>query len=170
MAQRSTKNKITAERLHWARFLAAIFAVLISATHLASAIPSGSFASGPSAAPANAVAVHRSPSFNFTGFWIEFEVIVYIVIAIVFLLGLRTWYVPAVAFNIFNIAVFFLSGAIAIPGITTMAFGSRFAVFSSFSVMSILVASWALLLIISLALLKFDPGSELDRLLVTRKG
>jgi hypothetical protein len=72
-----------------------------------------------------------------------------------------------VLFNGFNIGLFFLSGVVAIPGITTMAYG-RLGVFSDlFSTMGILVISWIALLILQLVLLKYDPGTELDKMLVT---
>jgi hypothetical protein len=160
---------------HWGRMLIAIFALLIAATHLASATPSGSF-SAPSASRttnSSSTATHTGYSagggggFSPLSLWIDIEVIAYTIIAVVFLLGIRTWYAPAVLFNAFNLGIYFLSGVVAIPGISAMAFGGRLAFLSGspLSTTFILVFSWVAALIIGLLLLKYDKGSGLDALM-----
>ena len=45
----------------------------------------------------------------------------YVLIAVVYLLGLRMWYLPAVGYSVLNLVMFFVSGFVAIPGISTAA-------------------------------------------------
>lgn len=159
------------EDLHLGRAFVAIFALLIAASHLAYNSSSGfsapvhiSNTSGtgyPSAA--------QMMSFNYLSFWFDVEIIAYTLIAVVFLLGLRTWYPIAIAFNALNVILYFLSGVIAIPGLTNGAFGSHLNLSLALSVGNILAFAWILELILGLMLLKYDPGSELDRLLVTKR-
>lgn len=60
-----------------------------------------------------------SPSGSAIGqFWFNIEVVVYALLAITFILGLRRWYVLAVAFSILNIFMFIAAGLTAIPGVT----------------------------------------------------
>ena len=99
--------------------------------------------------------------FQALGLWLDIEIIAYVIIAVVYLLGLRSWYLPAVLFNAFNVVLYFLSGMIAIPGITSMAFGSRLGGFSHF-VTGILMVSWIAALVIGLLLMRYDPGSGID--------
>lgn len=159
--------------LHWARFLMAVLLLIVAATHL-SYIGAGGFGSAPPHVSNSSSSSTRSGSFggglNELQLWFEIEVIAYTIMAVVYLLGLRTWYLPAVLFNAFNVALYFLSGIVPIPGITTMAFGSRLTAFSGpISATVILMICWVAALVLGLALLKYDPGSELDKLLVTKK-
>lgn len=162
--------------VHWGRFFMAFFALLIAAAHLSAVIPSASFPA-PAHQQPNSTAAHQQPhtgptqgfGFMLLGFWLDIEIVAYTLIAVVFLLGLRTWYVPATLFNAFNVCIYFLSGVMAIPGITSGAFGSHLAVFAQSLPTTILVVSWIAALVLSLAMLKYDPGSELDALLVTRR-
>jgi hypothetical protein len=178
------------EILHLGRALIAIFALIEAAGHLAYLIPSTMPSSFPAhtgnttpvtsnvitSLPANQIASQSSSrvglagmAFSETQFWFAVEVIAYALIAVVFLMGLRTWYVIANLFNIFNIGIYILSGFFAIPGITSFAFGSRFHFFAGLSTINIIFFSWIAILILGLILLKYDPGSKLDELLVTRK-
>ncbi len=160
--------------LHWGRFIMAILALLIAAAHLpfASASLGGPM---PHLAPANATRLNQTYHAPTTSapssfgpqamsMWFGIEVVAYTIVAVVFLLGLRSWYVPAVIFNAFNMALYFLSGVVAIPGITSIAFGMRSLVSPSLS-MTVLVLSWICALVIGMALLKYDRGSDLDKLL-----
>jgi hypothetical protein len=167
MAKKKGKHD---KALHWLRFLMAVFAMLIAAAHLPSA--GSSSAPKPTATASNSLQTSQPQpgqhQFSFT-FWFDVEIIAYTIIAIVYLLGLRRWYIPSAIFNAFNIGIYFLSGVMAIPGITTMPFGNRLSAFSYGSVTTlVLIISWIAALIISLILLKYDPGSELDALLKTR--
>ena len=59
--------------------------------------------------------LYASPSsFPYVTFWLEIEVAAFIVIGLVFLLGLRIWYLPSVFFTVFNLAVYLLSGNISL--------------------------------------------------------
>lgn len=180
MERRSKKGRNGHNLLHWSRFLVAIFAILVAATHLASS--SGSAPSGlPTSARASSTGTIQNASartqntgaatrtgapsgFQYLGLWLDIEIIAYTVIAVVFLFGMRSWYVPAVLFNAFNVGIYFISGAVPIPGITGMAFGNRLGAFSHSFDTSLLIVSWLAVLILGLVLLKYDPGSALDRL------
>ncbi len=165
----NTRNDIGS--IHAGRFIVAVFALIVAAAHLAS--NSGGVGSSHfQAPPSNQIPSGTSgfsQGFNYVGFWTSFEVVVYTVIAIVFLLGLRTWYVPSIAFNVFNLGIYFISGVTAIPGITATAFGGRLAVFSSFSTMSLIVVGWVAVLLLGIIMIKYDRGSELDKMLVTKR-
>jgi len=49
----------------------------------------------------------------------------------VYLLGLRMWYLPALAYSVLNLVLFFVSGFVAIPGISKAALTGHLA-FSPF--------------------------------------
>ncbi len=161
------------EDLHLGRAFVAIFALLIAAAHLAYTSSSGFSApvhiSNTSGAGYPAAGSYGMMSFNYLSFWFDVEIIAYTLIAVVFLLGLRTWYPLAIAFNALNVVLYFLSGVMAIPGLTNNAFGGHLSVSLSLSTGNILAFAWILELILGLMLLKYDPGSELDRLLVTKR-
>jgi hypothetical protein len=175
MAMRSKKSSTNKHLINVSRFLLVVFALLIAATHLSYIIPSGS---APSSMPSSSHTYNAVPSgqssstaarppaslgFQALGLWLDIEIIAYTIIALVYLLGLRSWYLPAVLFNAFNVGIYFLSGMVAIPGITSMAFGSRLGGLSHF-VTAIMIVSWIAALILGLLLLKYDPGSGLDRI------
>ncbi len=160
--------KLTPEKkLHLGRAVIAIFALLVAAGHLAYTIPISS--SSGFAAPQhisnsiNSTTTHTGPpsggfnSFNMLGFWFDVEVIAYTIIAVVFLFGIRTWYISSLLFNIFNIVLYF--------GF----FPSHFNVMFVLSTTNLIELGWFGVLVIGLFLLKYDPGSEIDRLLVTKK-
>lgn len=159
------------EELHIGRAVMAIFALIVAAAHLSYVIPSLSMIasitshSGGQTAPSGPM----QPSFNMLGFWFDVEIIAYTLIAIVFLLGLRTWYPLSITFNAFNLGLYLLSGLLAIPGLTQSAFGSHLSISIDLTTNNILIFSWVLAFILGLILLKYDPGSELDRLLVTKR-
>lgn len=163
--------------LHAGRAVVALFAILVAAGHLAFTIPLSSGSGTP--APAHtgnqttiAPGTHSAggfSSFNELGFWFDVETIAYAIIAVVFLLGLRTWYTASLAFNIFNLGIYFISGITPIPGITGSAFGGRFTLPTTLSTINIIVVSWIAMLIIGFVLLKYDPGSELDGLILTKR-
>ena len=124
------------------RLSLAIFAVLEAAAHL-----------------------FPSPSGSMAGqFWFNIEIVVYTILAVFFILGLRRWYVLAVAFSVLNIALFISAGVATIPGVTTAPLTanldfmhydiSRF--FSVLSYIYIIVAG-------ALLWLK-DKGSKLERM------
>ncbi len=153
---RLSRNEI----LHLGRAIIAIFALLEAAAHLAFVIPSGtSTHAGTGPGPM---------SFNEIGFWFDVEVIAYSIIAVVFLLGLRTWYPLSLLFNVFNLGIYLLSGITAIPGITGNVFPGRFQLPIGLTTLNIIVVSWVAVFVLGLVLYKYDPGSKLDKLLVTR--
>lgn len=167
MAKQS-KDSRGKDMVYWGRLALAFFAIIIAATHLASATGGGGprpSSTGTSSATTSQVAYPMPAAAQLLPLWIDIEVIAYTVIAVVYLFGMRTWYLPATAFNAFNLVLYLLSGLIAIPGITSGPFASHVS-FSSLSVTgSLLTFSWFAVLVIGLVLLKYDPGSELERLI-----
>ena len=154
----------TSAFVHYGRFVIAIFAILIAAAHLPYAsISSGMNAPHQTSASASSQHVNSIPfGFQALGFWFDIETITYAVIAVVFLLGIRRWYAAATVFNGFNVVLYFLSGYTAIPGITSMAFGSRLNALTSSLPNAVMIISWIALLILSIIFLKYDRGSELE--------
>lgn len=129
--------------LKWLRFSMVLLALLDAAAHLFSS---------PGQTPA-------------VTFWIETEVAAYGLIGIIYLLGLRSWYTPAIAYSVLNMVIFFLSAFIVLPGIThTVLVGHvQFAQYSFGRTFSVL--GWLYLIIVGLVLNRFDQGSQLDALL-----
>lgn len=177
MAKQPRHNSGEKDGVYWGRLAVAFFAIIIAATHLASAIPLGSFSaphtggSGPGTGSAGSASGGPGSGYSAPAaaqllpLWIDIEVITYTVIAVVYIFGMRSWYLPATTFNIFNLGLYLLSGLIAIPGITSGPFASHVS-FSTLSVTSgLLIFSWFAVLVIGLLLLKHDQGSELDRLI-----
>lgn len=98
-------------------------------------------------------------------FWIETEVAAYVLIGIIYLLGLHSWYTPAIAYSVLNMLIFFLSAFVVLPGIThSVLLGHvEFAQYSFGRTFSVL--GWLYLIIVGLVLNRFDHGSKLDALL-----
>ena len=80
--------------------------------------------------------LYASPSsYPYVTFWLEIEVAAFIVIGIVFLLGLKIWYLPSVLFTAFNLMIYLLSGIVALPPISPTALSGHIQ-FSSYSLRS----------------------------------
>ncbi len=129
--------------LKWLRFSMVVLALLDAAAHL--------FAS-----PGQTQAVT---------FWLETEVAAYVLVSVVYLLGLRSWYTPAIAYSVLNLVIFFLSAFVALPGIThgTLIGHVEFAQYSFGRAFSLL--AWVYLIAAGLVLNRLDKGSKLDALL-----
>ena len=130
-------------QIHWLRFSVVVFALLNVAAHLF-ALP----AATPKAT-----------------FWLEGEVAVYLLVAVIYLFGLRMWYLPALAYTVLNLLLFFVSGFVAIPAITTAALTGHLAVTSYSFGRGLSVLAWAYLLVVGLFLLRNDQGSKINELL-----
>lgn len=98
-------------------------------------------------------------------FWLETEVVGYLLIAVVYLLGLRSWYRFAVGYSVFNMGVFFLSAITVMPGIThaNLLGHLQFADYSFGRAFSL--AGWVYLISVGVLLRRVDPGSSVDALL-----
>lgn len=99
-------------------------------------------------------------------YWIDIETAAYSLIAVIYLLGLRTYYVPPILFTAYNMFMFFLSGVVALPfGInkTPLVGHVQFLQYSFGRGMSLI--AWLCLFVLGLIMLKLDCGSPLDRLL-----
>ncbi len=110
--------------------------------------------------------LYASPSsFPYVTFWLEIEVAAFIVIGMVFLLGLRIWYLPSVLFTMFNLAVYFLSGVVALPPISPVALAGhiQFANYSFGRAFSLI--AWLYIIIVGLISIKVDKGSKLNDLM-----
>ncbi|MCL5105841.1 MAG: hypothetical protein M1331_00375 [Candidatus Marsarchaeota archaeon] len=143
LQERIAKKLSSFDKIHWLRFSIAFFALMEVAAHL--------FAS-PGATPQ-------------ITFWLETEVAFYIIISVVYLLGIKTYYVPSILYSLFNILLFFLSAFIIIPGISTALLTGHVA-FSQYSYGRFTsVFSWIYLIVIGLVLLKIDKGSEINNLI-----
>ena len=113
-------------------------------------------------------AAHLFASPGQTGqvtFWLETEVTVYLLVAFIYLLGLRSWYTPAIAYSVLNLVIYFVSAFIVLPGITHSALVGHveFAKYSFGRTFSLL--GWLYLIIVGLVLNRVDKGSKLDALL-----
>lgn len=134
---------VSIEVVKWLRFSMVIVALLDAAAHI--------FASPASTAPQT--------------FWLETEVAFYVLIAVIFLLGLRTWYVPTIAYSLINMVLFFVSAFVTIPLVTHAAlvghvqFG-QFSFGRGFS-----LGGWVWLIVVGWLLTRVDRGSKLDELL-----
>ncbi len=127
----------------WLRFSMVMMALLNAAAHI--------FASPGSTAPQT--------------FWLETEVAFYVLIAVIFLLGLRTWYMPTIAYSVINVALFFISAFAAIPFVTHAALVGHVQ-FGEFSFgRGFSLAGWMWLILVGWLLTRIDRGSKLDELL-----
>ena len=115
------------------------------------------------------VAAHlfASPgSTPIVSYWIDIETATYGLIAVIYLLGLRRYYVPPILFTAYNLVMYFVSGLVALPfGISTAPLVGhlQFAQYSFGRGFSLL--PWLYLLIVGIVMLKKDPGSKLNQLL-----
>ena len=126
--------------IHWARFALALVALVDAAAHI--------FAS-----PA------KSPEVTL---WLDGEVVLYVLIAMIYLLGLRMWYLPALAYSALNVVLFFVSGFVAIPGITIAALTGHLAFSHYYFGRGFSLGAWIFLLLVGGAMLKLDKGSKLN--------
>ena len=130
-------------QVHWLRFSLAFFALVNVASHLY-ALPA---------------------KYPVQTLWLEGEVAFYVMVAVVYILGLRMWYVPAILYTVFNLLAFFLSGIITIPGITSTVFSTHLTVFQYSWGRGLSVLAWAYLLVVGVYMLWADKGSGLNKLL-----
>ncbi|MHB1902294.1 MAG: hypothetical protein ACYCSO_09565 [Cuniculiplasma sp.] len=110
--------------------------------------------------------LYASPaSYPLVTFWLELEVAAFIVIGIVFLLGLKIWYIPSILYTLFNLVIYFISGVIPIPPISPVALVGHVQFDQySFGRLFSLVA-WLYIIIVGFLLLSYDKGSKLNDLL-----
>lgn len=97
--------------------------------------------------------------------WLDGEVVIYALIAMIYLLGLRMWYLPALAYSALNLILFFVSGFVAIPGVRTAALTGHLTFAHYYFGRGFSLASWIVLLIAGAVMLKVDKGSKLNELL-----
>jgi hypothetical protein len=129
--------------LHWVRFSLTLVALVDAAAHIF-------------AVPANDAKVT---------IWLDGEVVFYVLIAVIYLFGLRMWYLPALAYSVINMVMFFVSGAVAIPGVTTAALTGHLA-FAHYSFgRGFSVGAWVYLMVVGSLMIRLDPGSRLNDLL-----
>jgi hypothetical protein len=115
------------------------------------------------------VAAHlfASPgSTPIVSYWIDIETATYGIIGVVYLLGLRRYYLLPILFTAYNMFMYFLTGFVALPfGIDPKPLVGhlQFASYSFGRGMSL--AGWLYLLVVGIIMLKKDPGSKLNQLL-----
>lgn len=110
--------------------------------------------------------LYASPaSYPLVTFWLEIEVASFIVIGIVFLLGLRIWYLPSVLFTVLNVVLYLVSGVVAIPPISPVALAGhvQFLDYSFGRAFSLI--AWIYIIVVGLVLFRYDSGSKLNALL-----
>lgn len=110
--------------------------------------------------------LYASPaSYPLVTFWLEIEVAAFIVIGIVFLLGLRIWYLPSVLFTFLNVVLYFVSGIVAIPPISPVALTGhvQFLDYSFGRAFSLI--AWIYIIVVGLILFRYDKGSRINELL-----
>jgi hypothetical protein len=98
-------------------------------------------------------------------FWLETEVAVYVLIAMIYLLGLRSWYTPSIIYSILNLVIFFLSAFVKLPGITHSALVGHVQIAKYSFGRGFSLLAWLYLIVMGLWMNRIDPGSKLDRLL-----
>ena len=110
--------------------------------------------------------LYASPAtYPLVTFWLEIEVSAFIVIGIVFLLGLRIWYLPSVIFTIFNLILYFVSGIVAIPPIAPAALTGHVEFLDYSFGRAFSLIAWAYIIVVGLLLFRFDKGSRINDLL-----
>lgn len=111
--------------------------------------------------------LYASPgSTPIVSYWIDVETATYGLIAVVYLLGLRRYYLLPILFTLYNMSMYFLSGVTSLPfGIAPKPLVGhiQFALYSFGRGMSLL--AWIYLLVMGIIMLKKDPGSKLNQLL-----
>ncbi len=101
-------------------------------------------------------------------FWLETEVAAYILISVIYLLGLRSWYGPSIAYSVVNLVIFFISAYVPIPGVTHGALAGHVA-FGHYSFgRGFSLLAWVYLIGMGLWLNRIDRGSQVDALLRNR--
>ena len=111
--------------------------------------------------------LYASPaSYPLVTFWLEIEVSAFIVIGIVFLLGLRIWYLPSILFTLFNLVVYLISGIVALPPISPTALTGHVD-FNNYSFgRAFSLIAWLFITIVGSLLLFYDKGSKINELLI----
>ncbi|BFI73826.1 hypothetical protein YN1_8130 [Nanoarchaeota archaeon] len=98
--------------------------------------------------------------------YLDTEIALYTFVAIIYIFGLRMWYWPAWIYSIINIVLFFISGIIAIPGVTSQPLIGHLE-FSQYSFgRAGSVICWIYLIIFGAIALKYDKGSKINELLM----
>ena len=131
------------DKIHFLRFFVAIFALFDAAAHMY-AVPGAS--SG-------------------VTFYLDTETAIYIMVGVLFIMGLKSYYLIAWIYNVGNLFLYFLSGLIAIPGLYSTVLVGHIA-FSQYSYgRALSLAGWLVILIFGFILMKYDKGSKLNELL-----
>ncbi|MGC8479188.1 MAG: hypothetical protein ACP5M9_00765 [Candidatus Micrarchaeia archaeon] len=143
MNKNSFWHGIDHNKIHWLRFSLAFFALLNVASHL--------FAS--------------PGTTNTITFWLETEVAFYLIISVIYLLGLRMWYGAAVFYSILNLVIFFSSAFIIMPGITTQLLIGHIQFLQYSYGRGISLFAWLYLIIFGIVALKYDKGSDINKIL-----
>ncbi len=137
------QKQYTSPNMKWMRFSLAVAAIIISAANIF-----GSFTA-------------ETPQIMF---WLLFETSAYITIAIVYLLGLRSWYLPATLFSIFNIIIFFISSIVVVPVIANQLTGNTSFLSYTYG-QAFVLFGWIYIISVGLLAYKIDKGSKLDKIL-----
>ncbi len=137
------QQQYASPNMKWLRLSLSIAAIIISAANIF-----GSFTA-------------ESPPIMF---WLLFETSAYITIAIVYLLGLKSWYLPATLFSILNICIFFISSIVVIPIIANELTGNTSFLSYTYG-QAFVLFGWIYIISVGLLAYKIDKGSKLDKIL-----
>ncbi len=125
------------------RFTLMIFAILDASAHL-----------------------YASPaSYPLVTFWLEIEVSAFIIIAIVFWMGLKIWYIPSILFNIFNLVIYLISGIVPLPPISGVPLVGHVDFLNYSFGRAFSLVAWVYIILVGTMMLKYDKGSKLNDLL-----
>lgn len=99
-------------------------------------------------------------------YWLDIETAAYGLIAVIYLLGLATYYGPPILFTAYNMLMYGLSGVMSLPfGINPHPLVGHIEILQYSFGRAFSVAAWLVLLVAGIWMWRHDPGSELDRLL-----
>jgi hypothetical protein len=99
-------------------------------------------------------------------YWVDIETASYGLIAVVYLLGLRQYYIPPIIFTAYNMTMYFLSGLVSLPfGINPKPLTGHIEFLQYSFGRGVSLIAWLYLLLVGLWMLKKDPGSKLSVLL-----
>lgn len=99
-------------------------------------------------------------------YWLDIETASYSLIAVIYLLGLRQFYVPPILFTAYNMTMFFLTGFVALPfGINKAPLVGHIQILQYSFGRGFSLLAWLYLLLVGIWMLRGDPGSKLDALL-----
>ncbi len=114
----------------------------------------------------SAAHLYAGPSaFPLVSLWIEVEVAAFIVIGIVFLLGLRIWYLPSIVFTVFNLLVYLASGLFSLGPLNPTPLAGHVDFMNYGFGRAFSMGTWIFIILVGTLLIFIDRGSSLNSML-----